>query len=92
MASLRTATSTANMQWLDENAKQIEARRADGKMNAEVYAAIKAIIDKAKAGDWKEADADAFALLQAQKPAIANDADNPDHTHKHGPQCAGHAH
>jgi hypothetical protein len=67
-ASLRTALSTKNQQWLEQNVEAIEARRALGEMNDEEYAAFQAIVDQAKAGEWEAAEHAAVRLQKAQRP------------------------
>ena len=66
--SLATAVSTREPKWLDENAALLEKRRAEGQCTDAEYAALKAIIDKAKAGDWDAAQDAAYALRDAQEP------------------------
>lgn len=66
--SLRTALSTQNREWLDQNVTAIEQRRAEGKMNDEEYNAFQSIIATAKEGDWQDAERAAVRLQKAQRP------------------------
>lgn len=68
IASLRTALSTKNSEWLEENARIVEQRRAAGEGTAEEFARFQAIIDKARGGQWQEAEADVIAFQKAQRP------------------------
>lgn len=68
IASLRTALSTRNVEWLEENARIIDERRASGKMSDTEYAEFQAILDDARAGDWAKAEQDALAFQKAQRP------------------------
>lgn len=67
-ASLRTALSAENPQWLAANKTKIEQRHAAGEMSQEEYEAFVAIIDTAESGDWDDAEWDALALQKAQRP------------------------
>jgi hypothetical protein len=66
--SLRTALSTKRFDWLELNAKEVEARRAEGKMNDDEYAAFTAIIAQARAGEWESAEKEVVRLQKAQRP------------------------
>jgi len=68
ISSLRTALSAQNAQWLEQNAKIIEERREAGEVGDEEYETFQAIIAKAKAGQWEEAEKDALAFQKAQHP------------------------
>ncbi len=68
IASLRTAISAQNSQWLAKNAELLEERRAAGEMSDEEYEAFQAIVDKAKAGQWEDAEQDVIAFQKAQRP------------------------
>jgi hypothetical protein len=67
--SLRTALSTQNSEWLDQNIAAIETRRTAGEMGDEEYAAFQAIIAQAKAGEWQAAERAAVKLQKAQRPS-----------------------
>jgi hypothetical protein len=75
IVSLATAVSARNASWLDENVKNLEQRRAEGKCTDSEYATFKSIIDKARAGEWKAAEDAVYALRDAQEPTAA-DLDN----------------
>jgi hypothetical protein len=68
IASLRTALSAKNSEWLKQNVDLIEKRRAEGQMSDEEYAEFQAIVAKAKSGDWSGAERDAVAFQKAQRP------------------------
>ncbi|HVX10848.1 MAG TPA: hypothetical protein VHC22_06680 [Pirellulales bacterium] len=65
---LRTATSSAQPQWVEESAKQLEEAKSKGTVSDQEYAEFEAIITLARAGKWKEAEAEAIRLGKAQKP------------------------
>lgn len=67
-ASLRTALSTKNPEWLKQNEEAIEARRALGEMNDNEYEAFQSILAQAKNGQWEAAERAAVALQKAQRP------------------------
>ncbi|HTN76606.1 MAG TPA: hypothetical protein VL096_15205 [Pirellulaceae bacterium] len=67
-ASLRTALSAKNPQWLDQNIQAIEERRAAGEMGDEEYAAFKRIVAQAQGGDWDGAERATVTLQKAQRP------------------------
>jgi hypothetical protein len=68
IASLRTALSARNAEWLEQNANIIEQRHRAGEMSAEQYAEFQAILQDARAGDWAGAEKDAVAFQKAQRP------------------------
>ena len=68
IASLRTAISARNSQWIEKNAEVLEERRAAGTMSDEEYETFQAIIDKAKAGKWEEAEQKVLAFQKVQRP------------------------
>ena len=68
IASLRTALSAKNPEWLEQNVALIEKRYEQGKMSDEAYETFKAIVHKAQDGQWKEAERDVVALQKAQRP------------------------
>jgi hypothetical protein len=65
---LRTATSSEQMQWVDESAKQLEDGKANGTVSDLEYAEFQSIIRLAKEGKWKEANAEAVRFGKAQTP------------------------
>lgn len=68
ISSLRTALSAQNPEWLEQNVKLLEERRAADQVSDEELEAFQAIIEKARAGQWKEAEEDAIAFQKAQRP------------------------
>jgi len=68
ISSLRTALSAQNTDWLEQNVKLLEERRTAGQVSDEELEAFQAIIEKARAGQWKEAEEDAIAFQKAQRP------------------------
>jgi hypothetical protein len=66
--SLRTAVSARRTDWLDENARLIEKLHAEGKLTDEQQTAFDAIVAKARADNWEEAEQDVLALAKAQRP------------------------
>jgi hypothetical protein len=68
IASLRTALSAQNPEWLEQNAKILEERRTAGELSEDESAAFQAIIDQARVGQWKEAERQVMAFQKAQRP------------------------
>ena len=68
VASLRTALSTRKAEWLEQNETLIEKKHNDGLISKEAYDALKAIVDKAKEGNWDEAEQEVIALQRSQRP------------------------
>jgi hypothetical protein len=67
ISSLRTALSAENPTWLAQNEQAIEQRRAGGQMGEEEYATFRAIVDRAQAGQWDEAEVDVMRFQEAQR-------------------------
>ena len=83
-ASLRTAISTRNTQWLDQNIAEIEERRANHQMADEEYDAFQQIIHFAQHGEWERAEEEILALQKSQRPTeeqIQNLRDAHSHSH-----------
>ena len=68
IASLRTAVNTRNADWLEKNAEALEKRRDAGQASDAEYQEFQAIIAKARAGKWEEAEKEAIAFQKAQRP------------------------
>ena len=68
LAALQTAVSAQKTDWLEATHNQIAEKRGRAEISDEEYAALSAIIEKARAGDWKQAQADVFALSEGQRP------------------------
>lgn len=64
--ALRTATSARMEPWVDECAKSLEERKQQGSISADESKPLEQIIELARAGKWKEAEAEAKRLGQAQ--------------------------
>ena len=67
-ASLRTAISAQNAEWLEQNAQIIQERHQSGEMSDDEHEAFQAIFEEARAGNWREAEEEALALQKAQRP------------------------
>jgi hypothetical protein len=68
IASLRTALSAQNQEWLEQNAKILDERRGAGQVSDQEFAEFQSIIEKARADQWKEAETQAIAFQKAQRP------------------------
>lgn len=68
IASLRTAISARNSEWLEKNAEVVEERYAEGKVSHAELEAFQAIISKARAGQWEKAEREVLAFQKAQRP------------------------
>ena len=68
ISSLRTAVNTRNADWLEENANVLEKRRVAGKVSDSEYEEFQAIIAKARAGAWEEAERETIAFQKDQRP------------------------
>lgn len=64
---LRTATSSEQMPWVEESAKQLEEGKQKGTVSDQEYEVFRSIIHMAREGKWKEANAEAVRLGKAQK-------------------------
>jgi len=71
IASLRTAVSTQNPEWLERNASIIDERHAAGELSEEERDAFQTIIGLARDGQWEEAEQRLIALQKAQRPTAA---------------------
>lgn len=65
--SLRTAVSTRNNDWLEENRQQVAKRHAAGEINDEQFTAFDTIIKQARGGDWAGAEDEVIKLARAQR-------------------------
>lgn len=66
IAALRTACSSKRTDRLDKAVKVIDDRHAAGEMTDAEHDAFQEIIKKARAGQWKEAEAATFDFQKAQ--------------------------
>jgi hypothetical protein len=64
--ALRTATSSKQLDWVNESAQQIEEAKAKGTVTDAEYASFQSIIRLARDGKWKEAEAETIRLAKAQ--------------------------
>jgi len=55
LESLKTAVMAKNGEWLKQNEKAIDSRRAEGKLSDQEYEAFQAVLRDAKGGDWTAA-------------------------------------
>lgn len=63
---LLTAVSLKNPKELEKDAQRIDDRHAAGKLSDARYRELKSIIDKARAGQWGEAERMAYEFREAQ--------------------------
>ena len=64
-----TAISARRGDWLEASAKVAAERHASGELNDEPFAALEAIIEQARDGQWEAAEGDVIRLSKAQKPS-----------------------
>jgi hypothetical protein len=63
---LLTAVSLKNAKELEKDAKRIEERHVAGKLSDARHQELQGIIDKARAGNWVEAENLAYAFREAR--------------------------
>ena len=68
LASLQTAVSAKNPEWLEATSRQLADKRSAGEVSAAEFKVMNAIVLKAQSGDWKGAQQDVFALSEGQQP------------------------
>lgn len=68
IASLRTALSARDSEWLEQNAQLVDERHQGGQMSDKVYETFQAILEEARAGNWRDAEEDTLAFQKAQRP------------------------
>ena len=68
IASLRTALSAQNPEWLEKNVAIIDQRHQAGEMSQQEYDEFQRIITIAQEGQWQEAERQTLAFLAAQRP------------------------
>jgi hypothetical protein len=66
LEALLTAITLRNKKELDRDIKRIEERHTSGELSAESYGDLQEIIEKAKGGDWGEAEKQAYALRESK--------------------------
>ena len=58
--ALLTAVSLKNRSELEQDARMIEERHAQGELSDSSYRTLRAVIEKARGGDWKSAEGRAY--------------------------------
>ena len=58
--ALLTAVSLKNKSELEQDARMIEERHAQGELSDSSYRTLREVIEKARAGDWKSAEGRAY--------------------------------
>jgi hypothetical protein len=66
IAALRTACSAQDTEWLEKAVENIDARFDEGGMSDSSYKTFQAIIEQARAGEWRDAEMKAFKFLESQ--------------------------
>jgi hypothetical protein len=85
VASLRTACSAKNEEWLGGVERAITARHAAGSMSDAEKAHFEKLIDRAKGGDWQGAEKQCYQFERAQLNRSRPEASATAHTHQHPP-------
>jgi hypothetical protein len=67
IASLRTAVSAKNLQWLEQNETMIGERHQSGAMGDAEFEEFQSIIAQARSGEWNAAEVHLVALAKAQR-------------------------
>jgi hypothetical protein len=65
LEALLTAISLKNKKELDRDAQRIEERHASGELSDAPHRALRQIIEKARAGDWGEAEKQAYDFRES---------------------------
>lgn len=73
ISALRTATSSKQIDWVEESAKQLEEEKSRGRVSDAEYAAFESIILLARQRKWKEAEAETIRLGKAQQADRSGD-------------------
>lgn len=63
---LLTAVSMKNTKELEKDAQRIEERHAEGRLSDSRHQELREIIEKARAGQWDEAERMAYKFREAQ--------------------------
>jgi hypothetical protein len=64
--ALLTAIALRSTTELEKDSQRLEARHALGELSDKVYKELQEIILKARAGDWSEAEKEAYAFREAK--------------------------
>jgi hypothetical protein len=75
--SLATAVSARNADWLRRNVEMIDEARSSGRLADSEDRAFRAILDRARSGDWAGAETLAFSLRDAQRASGQDFAEAP---------------
>jgi hypothetical protein len=67
VASLRTAVSARNKQWLEINAQLVNERHKQQTLSDAEFEVLQAIISQARGGDWQGAEKRLIKLSKAQR-------------------------
>lgn len=70
--ALQTAVTSKKSEWLEAVAKQAKEQHDRQALSDAEFKSLEAVIDSAKAGDWKTAESRVFALSEGQKPTAAD--------------------
>jgi hypothetical protein len=70
--ALQTAVTSKNAEWVEAVAKQAAEEHGRQVLSEAEFKSLQAVIDSAKAGDWKTAESRVFALSEGQKPTAAD--------------------
>lgn len=68
LEGLQSAVSSKKLDWLDAITKQIFDKYNSKEMSETEFRAFDAIIQKARTGEWKQAQMESFALSDRQRP------------------------
>jgi hypothetical protein len=66
LEALLTAISLKNQKELDKDIQRIEERHTSGELSDDGYKDLQQIIKKAQAGDWGEAEKQAYELRESK--------------------------
>jgi len=71
LEEILTAITLKNAGLLEESAKRLKARHDAGQLTDEKYQELEAFVDKARAGEWRRAEADCYTLRK-RRPFVAS--------------------
>ena len=92
IASLRTACSAENEQWLEGVERAVKLRHEEGRMSDAEKAHFQKLIEQAKNGDWRGAEEQCFKFEKAQLGRTRTrppPEDHHDHSHDEAVHVAG---
>ena len=67
LRALQTAVTSKNTTWLDAVISQLDQKRSSKTISETECMAIESIVKTAKSGDWKRAQKEVIALIDAQR-------------------------